>query len=652
MDSFTYSSSAMKKASDSGRMIDPAMLSTEETSVQSTSDCPSLAGEALDCFLGDSGFRSSKGGSPAASSSRTSSSASRSRMHAKENSKEASSKSRSESRSVEDLAALMALSKELGSSSTVEKSSAKSDSKSRASSPSSKEKRHHIAAAIERRKEEIRQTIKFIQLSSRVEICFLVDCTGSMGSWIDAVKDSIQQMAFDLQSEHPQNSFFWSFVRYTDYDQPASTRTSYLPFTNQLSTFKSFVGGIVANGGGDGPEDVMGGLQVMLDLPWTQQATKVLIHIADAPCHGKQYHSLADDYPGGDPAGIDHDVIMMKVSGLGIRYFFGFIHACHTDKMISIFSDSLARYQGARIEQFNAREPAHIALEVVSSVSKSVTIEKSASKMPSSTDAESSFREYTISRAEPSWSNADSFEARVTQICFKLPELNDILPGEKGGVCNFSLSERRTTQTIRLCKNPFAEGGSRLAYRAFIPAHKKEVVVKMSKKLGARSNCKRKYLLDMEAQTVAALFALEFNKVKPPSAPTLKYIVAKVIHFQNTSRPIYASLEVFLKGDVDFEKFNNNFDWVSGAPYAEPLQAFSHWTWEASNHSMMATDLQGYIGDGGKKVTLTDPAIHSTNILKFGNTNLGLKGINGFFQKHVCGKTCVAMGLDRLKWDA
>ena len=39
-------------------------------------------------------------------------------------------------------------------------------------------------------------------------------------------------------------------------------------------------------------------------------------------------------------------------------------------------------------------------------------------------------------------------------------------------------------------------------------------------------------------------------------------------------------------------------------------------------------DIQGV--KSGSKLILTDPAIHCKNVLKFGNTNLGVRGIKKF----------------------
>ena len=100
-------------------------------------------------------------------------------------------------------------------------------------------------------------------------------------------------------------------------------------------------------------------------------ALQVLIHIADAPCHGSQYHpSVGDSYPGGDPAGISHESMMAEVVRLDIQYWFGYINKQYTDQMIGIFNESLRRQSDQRllIRQFDAVQPREVSEAVHRSV--------------------------------------------------------------------------------------------------------------------------------------------------------------------------------------------------------------------------------------------------------------------------------------------
>lgn len=73
-----------------------------------------------------------------------------------------------------------------------------------------------------------------------------------------------------------------------DYADDPSVQT--LPFTADLAAFKTIVGSIAATGGGDAAEDVFSGLQAVAQLDW-QAGSRVLVHVADCPCHGFAYHN-------------------------------------------------------------------------------------------------------------------------------------------------------------------------------------------------------------------------------------------------------------------------------------------------------------------------------------------------------------------------
>lgn len=71
----------------------------------------------------------------------------------------------------------------------------------------------------------------FIMCNSQVDVCFLVNCTGSMQPSIETVKDNIQDLHEKMVAEYKKCDVLFAFVRYTDFDQPTATRTTYLNFT-------------------------------------------------------------------------------------------------------------------------------------------------------------------------------------------------------------------------------------------------------------------------------------------------------------------------------------------------------------------------------------------------------------------------------------
>ena len=61
-----------------------------------------------------------------------------------------------------------------------------------------------------------------------------------------------------------------------DYYVSSSKKLKAVNLFRDQGTFRSFVGAIRADGGGDGPEDIMGGLKkTFWNLSWREEASKV-----------------------------------------------------------------------------------------------------------------------------------------------------------------------------------------------------------------------------------------------------------------------------------------------------------------------------------------------------------------------------------------
>ena len=69
---------------------------------------------------------------------------------------------------------------------------------------------------------------------------------------------------------------------------------SILNFTEDVDRFSKFVSKVDARGGADAAEDVCGGFEKALKQSWSKKATKVAVIVADAPCHGSEFHN--DEY--------------------------------------------------------------------------------------------------------------------------------------------------------------------------------------------------------------------------------------------------------------------------------------------------------------------------------------------------------------------
>lgn len=101
----------------------------------------------------------------------------------------------------------------------------------------------------------------------------------------------------------------------------------------------------------------------------------------------------------------------------------------------------------------------------------------------------------------------------------------------------------------------------------------------------------------------------------------------------------YVAIEPYLHGK--YEKYNSNGGYEDNT--AAIMNAFSHWTWHVSGHRYLVCDLQGV--ENGSKYILTDPCIHSLDG-RFGPTDLGVVGMETFFENHDCNVICEALKLE------
>lgn len=122
--------------------------------------------------------------------------------------------------------------------------------------------------------------------SNEVNICFVVDATGSMGDEIQFLKAEVSNLMLNVQHSAPCADIKMASVFYKDnYDEYVS---SFADFTDRIDDLQEFISKHNAGGGGDFPEAVDAGLDAALNkLSWSNTAsTKIIFLILDAPPHG------------------------------------------------------------------------------------------------------------------------------------------------------------------------------------------------------------------------------------------------------------------------------------------------------------------------------------------------------------------------------
>jgi len=122
---------------------------------------------------------------------------------------------------------------------------------------------------------------------NHVDVCFVVDTTGSMGSFIAQAKAKLLE-TISLLSADSKMDLQIGLVEYRDHPpQDNSFITRVYPLTANLKQMQQNIDTLSADGGGDGPEAVYRGVHDACEqMPWRQYSCRFVILVGDAPPHG------------------------------------------------------------------------------------------------------------------------------------------------------------------------------------------------------------------------------------------------------------------------------------------------------------------------------------------------------------------------------
>ncbi|MCA9137719.1 MAG: VWA domain-containing protein [Planctomycetales bacterium] len=124
-----------------------------------------------------------------------------------------------------------------------------------------------------------------------IEIVIVFDSTGSMGTEISMVKQRIRQIGESVLRKIPKARF--SLATYRDLSDDYVVRG--VPLSSDLKQIEYFVGGVVADGGGDRPEAVQAGMTwAMRKNDFRSAAQKVMVIFGDAPPHPSDLGTCLD----------------------------------------------------------------------------------------------------------------------------------------------------------------------------------------------------------------------------------------------------------------------------------------------------------------------------------------------------------------------
>ncbi len=152
---------------------------------------------------------------------------------------------------------------------------------------------------------------------NHVDLCFVIDTTGSMGSFIEAAKqqllDTIQLLSADSNIDLQVG-----LVEYRDHPpQDTSFVTRIYPLTANLKQMQKDINKLAANGGGDAPEAVYDGVRdAASEMKWRSHSCRFILLVGDAPPHGFQVDPSAEGYTHTDPSRYPNGLTVQSVTAV------------------------------------------------------------------------------------------------------------------------------------------------------------------------------------------------------------------------------------------------------------------------------------------------------------------------------------------------
>jgi hypothetical protein len=485
-------------------------------------------------------------------------------------------------------------------------------------------------------------------------------------------------------------------------DHQDTPNIQFFDFARSTDRVHSFLSALKATGGGDVPEDVLGGIRQALNASW-KSPTRCIIHIADAPPHGNMFHhtsvGLEDTFPvpGSEPHRLLLGPLVQQMIQLKINYALLRINS-RTDRMAfniyKAYKEASAQCKLLKAnyyyyKQFDVSSKSRTAVQNSSSkgnhglmfeeaelgtaysalqhlVVKNVTasVSRTVGRMSGAGQARRPWIDnklaslggiveddgnaglISLETVAPQWESIEWFNKTLLVEGFS-PDVmfHDASTLDDMMAADDNIKMRTTDLTIRKRSQPFAQGAMRLACYARTAASTNRFVVKSYKKDGKRL---AHLAEDMRCQALCKAFALEFNALSEENHP-IDFIVTTCFRDKRgrSSNNECMSLEPFLDGE--YTKYNNNAGYInqrrSDDRFREAALAFSHFTFERSRGQFLVSDLQGVDG------LLTDPAVHALDRKRFrlSDTNLGVEGFKFFFATHKCNDICKKL---KLKSDA
>src|SRR5947207_7384710 len=151
----------------------------------------------------------------------------------------------------------------------------------------------------------------------RIEVCFVLDTTGSMTGLIEGAKQKIWSIANEITSAKPTPDIRIGLIGYRDRGDEYVTKA--FDLTNDIDAVYGNLQAFRAAGGGDTPESVNEALQEAVNkMSWSQErkVLKIIFLVGDAPPH--MDYQGAPKYPEICQEAMRRDLIINTIQSVAI----------------------------------------------------------------------------------------------------------------------------------------------------------------------------------------------------------------------------------------------------------------------------------------------------------------------------------------------
>ncbi|CAG8782984.1 4058_t:CDS:2, partial [Cetraspora pellucida] len=422
------------------------------------------------------------------------------------------------------------------------------------------------------RENDASKAIINIENSMNLDICFVLDCTSSMFPYIKAAKEHILKVASYVNSNNSNIKLWVGFCGYRDYYNH-SDRLQIFDFTNSLEKFKTYLTNkVMAIPNDDNPEDVLGGLNAAItEMTWSY-ATRIIIHIGDAPPHGRRFTNLADRYPDGDPDGLTAENILKKMQLKKILYHFGKINDS-TDVMINVFREIIGEFPIFDL-MTTENNPEVLVNKFCKATSSAIfsSITLTTTLRSSKSICSLQRKKLQINPREPDWATQPEKTGKI--LCHIPPKTLAEVKDEYYFI-NSNFIEKSIS--FKLAPQPFSVGAERYAHFALDTSLGQANKLVIKKYHDIKIGTIERYLESAEIYNVAYFLSTEFNIAAERVGVNKKvtFIDVRVL-YDETDNTCY-SMEKYINIAV-FKKFNANSGLIT--EFHSILEAFAHFTYK------------------------------------------------------------------------